>query len=364
MSDSDKSICPTYSYNLRPRPRYLSSFYTTDLFSSPADIPSYCSFPEQPIVATTLKSLARQFENYCKAYSKQCTCPKCIHPSTRSEQHQHSPLIVDDPEFLTTQSIVPTIQSCPEYSIYTPIESQLPVDSVDSTISSSLPLTMSDTFLPEQRLSTLSSSFNQRFQKYTVAITQVGITIVSVIFATIYSVLRYFFGDVHPIFLLENLQDFLLPPFIPRYNISSLELRRAETYSTAGILQRFYGDHSRAYSTQLWCVFIIHIYVTIHNSIIYGIHVLEFGYHNIIYLPANAIISYVYCMLFLVYLPFIHRHVTKAILTKGIHHSHRYFQIFKSFVQQRMPRSTIESTQSSIIAPTTRRTASANLPHD
>ena len=69
----------------------------------------------------------------------------------------------------------------------------------------------------------------------------------SAIFAIIYSVLCYFFGDIHPIFLLENLQDFLLPPFIPRYNISSLELRHAETYSTAGILQRFYGDHSRAY---------------------------------------------------------------------------------------------------------------------
>ena len=69
-------------------------------------------------------------------------------------------------------------------------------------------------------------------------------------------------------------------------------------------------------------------------------------------------------MLFLAYLPFVHRYITKAILTKGIHHSHRYFQIFKSFVQRRMPRLTIESTQSFIMAPTTRRTASANLPHD
>ena len=149
MSDSDKSICPTYSYNLRPRPRYLSSIYTTDLFSSQADIPPYCNFPEQPIAATTPKSLARQFDNYCKAYSKQCTYSKCIHLFTRPEQHQHSHLIIDDPEFLTVQSTVPTTLSYPEYSIYTPIVSQLPVDSVDSTISSSLPLTTSDTFLSE-----------------------------------------------------------------------------------------------------------------------------------------------------------------------------------------------------------------------
>ena len=63
-------------------------------------------------------------------------------------------------------------------------------------------------------------------------------------------------------------------------------------------------------------------------------------------------------------LPFVHRYITKAILTKGIHHSHRYFQIFKSFIQRHMPRLTIESTRSFIMAPTTRRTASANLPHD
>ena len=223
----------------------------TKPISSRADVPPYCNFPEQPTVVTTPKSLAHQFDDCCSSYSNQCTYPKCIRHVTRLEQHQHSHLVVDDPEFLTAQSIVPTTQSCPEYSIYTPVISQLPIESVESTITSSLPLTTSDIFLPEQRLSTLSSSFNQRFQRYTVTITQFGITIVSAIFAIIYSVLRYFFGDVHPIFLLENLQDFLLPPLIPRYNISSLELRRAETYSTAGILQRFYGDHSRAYSTQL-----------------------------------------------------------------------------------------------------------------
>ena len=187
-------------------------------------------------------------------------------------------------EFLTVQPVIPTTLVCPEYSIYTPVTSQLPVDSVESTISSSLPLTTSDTFLPEQRLPTLSTSFNQRFQKYTVTITHFGITIVSGIFALIYSILRYFFGDVHPIFLLENLQDFLLPPFIPRYNISSLELRYAETYSTAGILQRLYGDYSRAYSTQLFCIFMIHAYLTIHNSIVCGEYFFNFGYHNIVLL--------------------------------------------------------------------------------
>ena len=313
---------------------------------------------------TTPKSLARQFNDYCNSYSSQCTCPKCIHITTRPEQHQLSPLIVDDPEFLTVRSTVPTTLSCPEYPIYTPVISQLPIESVKSTISSSLPLTTSDTFLLEQRLSTLPSSFNQRFQKYTVTITQFGITVVSVIFATIYSILRYFFGDLHPIFLLENLQDFLLPPFIPQYNISSLELRHAETYSTAGILQRFYGDYSRTYLTQLWCVFFVHGYVTFYNFIVYGIHLFEFGHHNITYLPSNAIISYVYYMIFLAYLPFVHRYITKAILTEGIYHSYRYFRNFKSFIQRRIPRLTIESTRSFIMAPTTRRTALATALHE
>ena len=199
----------------------------------------------------------------------------------------------------------------------TPRDFQLPVDSIESTVSSSLPFTMSDTFLPEQRLPTLSTSFTQRFQNYTVTITQFGITIVSGTFALIYSILRYFFGDVHPIFLLENLQDFLLPPFIPRYNISSLELRYAETYSTAGILQRLYGDYSRAYSTQLFCVFMIHLYITLHNSIEIGACSFNFGYHNIAYLPTNFIVSYAYAMLFLAYLPFAHRYLTQAYLHKG-----------------------------------------------
>ena len=242
--------------------------------------------------------------------------------------------------------------------------SQLPVDSVESTISSSLPLTTSDTFLPEQRLPTLSTSFNQRFQKYTVTITHFGITLVSGTFALIYSILRYFFGDVHPIFLLENLQDFLLPPFIPRYNISSLELRYAETYSTAGILQRLYGDYSRAYSTQLFCVFMIYAYLTIHNFIVYGECLFNFGYHNIAYLPTHSTVSYAYGMLFLAYLPFVHRYLTNALLTEGIYHFHRYFQTFKSFVQKYIPPFTVKPTRTFVMAPTTRRTVSANSPHE
>ena len=254
--------------------------------------------------------------------------------------------------------------ACPEYSTYTPVTSQLPVNDVETTVSSSLPLTTTDIFLPEQRLSTFSSSFNQRFQKYTVTITHFGITVVSGIFAIIYSILRYFFGDVHPIFLLENLQDFFLPPFIPRYNISSLELRYAETYSTAGILQRLYGDHSRAYSTQLFCVFMIHVYITLHNFIVSGEYFFNFGYHNIAYLPTHSIVSYAYGMLFLAYLPFVHRYLTKALLTEGIYHSHRQFQTFKAFVQKYIPQFTFKPTRTFIIAPTTRRTASANSPHD
>ena len=363
MSDSNDNIRPTHLYNLRPRPRYLSSISTTNQFSSQTAKPLYCDFPEQPIASTTPKSLARQFNNCCNSYSKQCICPKCIRILTRPERHQHSHLVVDNPEFLTVQSTIPTTLSCPEYPIYTPVISQLPVDSVESTISSSLPLTTSDTFLPEQRLSTLPSSFNQRFQQYTVTITQYGITVVSAIFATIYSILRYFFGDLHPIFLLENLRDFLLPPFIPQYNILSLELQRAETYSTAGILQRFYSDYSCAYSTQLWCVFFVYVYVTLHSFIVCGIYLFEFGHHNITYIPPNAIVSYAYCIIFLAYLPFIYRYITKAILTEGIYHSHQYFRKFKSFVQRRIPRLTIESTRSFIMAPTTRRTASATALH-
>ena len=69
-------------------------------------------------------------------------------------------------------------------------------------------------------------------------------------------------------------------------------------------------------------------------------------------------------MTFLAYLPFAHRYVTKAILTEGIYHSHRYFRHFKSFIQRCIPRLTIESTRSFIIAPTTYRTASATAPHE
>ena len=198
--------------------------------------------------------------------------------------------------------------------------SQIPVDDIEATISSSLPFTTTDTFLPEQRLSTISSLFNQRFHEHTATITQFGISVVSAIFATIYSILRYFFGDVHPIFLLENLQDFFLPPIIPRYNILSLELRRAETYSTTSILQRLYGDYSRAYSTQLYCVFLVYAYVTIHNSIIYRVQLFNFGHHDITYLPPNAVTSYAYYMTFLAYLLFVYRYVTKTILTEGIYH--------------------------------------------
>ena len=363
MSDSDDNPRPTHPYNLRPRPCYLSTYPTIRTIPQPLT-PTYCDFPEHSTTATTPKSLARQFNDCHHSYANLCTCPACIRLTTRPEQHQHSPLVVDDPEFLIAHPIASTTVACPEYSIYTPVTSQLPVDSIESTISSSLPLTTSDTFLPEQRLSTLSTSFNQRFQKYTVTITQFGITVVAAIFAIIYSTLRYFFGDVHPIFFLENLQDFLLPPFIPRYNISSLELRYAETYSTASLLQRFYGDYSRAYSTQLLCIFVVHVYITIHNFIVSGIYLSDFGHHNIIYLPANAIVSYAYCMIFLVYLLFVHHYVTKAIFTEGIYHSHQYFQSFKSFIQRRIPQFTSTSAQSFIMAPTTRRTASANSPHD
>ena len=235
MSDSDDNPHPTHSYNLRPRPRYLSTYPTIRTIPQPLT-PTYCDFPEQSTTAATPKSLARQFNDCHNSYANLCLCPTCVRITTRPERHQPFPLIVDDPEFLTVQPVIPTTLVCPEYSIYTPVTSQLPVDSIESTVSSSLPLTTSDTFLPEQRLSTLSTSFNQRFKKYTVAIIHFGITVVSGIFALIYSILCYFFGDVHPIFFLENLQDFLLPPFITRYNISSLELRYAETYSTAGIL--------------------------------------------------------------------------------------------------------------------------------
>ena len=363
MSDSDDNPHPTHSYNLRPRPRYLSTYPTIQTIPQPLT-PTYCDFPEQSTTAATPKSLARQFNDCHNSYANLCLCPTCIRITTRPERHQPSPLIIDDPEFLTVQPVIPTTLVCPEYSIYTPVTSQLPVDSIESTVSSSLPLTTSDTFLPEQRLSTLSTSFNQRFQKYTLAIIHFGITIVSGIFALIYSILRYFFGDVHPIFFLENLQDFLLPPFIPRYNISSLELRYAETYSTAGILQRLYGDYSRAYSTQLFCVFIIHVYITLHNSVVSGSYFFNFGYHNIAYLPTHFIVSYAYGMLFLAYLPFVHRYLTKAILTEGIYHSHRYFQTFKSFIQQYIPQFTFKSTRTFIIAPTTRRTASATSPYE
>ena len=363
MSDSDDNPHPMHPYNLCPRPRYLSTYPTIRTIPQPLT-PTYCDFPEHSTTATTPKSLVRQFNDCHNSYANLCTCPTCIQLTTRPEQHQHSPLIIDDPEFLIAQPIASTTVACSEYSIYTPVTSQLPVDSIESTISSSLPLTTSDTFLPEQRLSTLSTTFNQRFQKYTVTITQFGITVVTAVFAIIYSILRYFFGDVHPIFFLENLQDFLLPPFIPRYNISSLELRYAETYSTAGLLQRFYGDYSRTYSTQLLCVFLVHSYITIHNFIVSGIYLSDFGHHNITYLPANAIVSYAYCMIFLAYLPFVHRYITKAIFTEGIYHSHQYFQSFKSFIQRRLPRFTNTSAQSFIMAPTTRRTASANSPYD
>ena len=121
MSDSDDNIQTTHSYNLRPRPRYLSLTPVTNPISSRADVPPYCNFPEQPTVATTPKSLAHQFDDCYNSYSNQCTCPKYMRLVTRPEQHQHSHLIVDDPEFLTAQSIVPTTQSCPEYSIYTPV---------------------------------------------------------------------------------------------------------------------------------------------------------------------------------------------------------------------------------------------------
>ena len=363
MSDSDDNPRPTHSYNLRPRPRYLSTYSTIRTTPQPLT-PTYCDFPEQSTTAATPKSLARQFNDCHNSYANFCLCPICVRIAEQPERHQPSPLIVDDPEFLTVQPVTPATTVCPEYPIYTPVTSQLPEDSVESTISSSLPLTTSDTFLPEQRLPTLSASFTQRFQKYTVTITQFSITTVSGTFALIYSVLRYFFGDIHPIFLLENLQDFLLPPFIPRYNISSLELRYAETYSTAGILQRLYGDYSRAYSTQLCCVFLIHVYITLHNSIETGAYFFNFGHHNIAYLPTNFIVSYAYAMLFLAYLPFAHRYLTKAILTQGIYHFHRYFQTFKSFIQQRIPQLTFKPTRTFIMAPTTRRTASANSPHE
>ena len=128
--------------------------------------------------------------------------------TTRPERHQPSPLIVDDPEFLTAQPVIPTTLVCPEYSIYTPVTSQLLVDSIESIVSSSLPLTTSDTFLPEQRLSTLFTSFNQRFQKYTIAIIHFGITVVSGIFAIIYSILRYFFWRRTSYFLLGKFARF------------------------------------------------------------------------------------------------------------------------------------------------------------
>ena len=243
--------------------------------------------------------------------------------------------------------------------------SRLPVDSIESIVSSSLPLTTSDTFLSEQRLSTHSTTFNQRFQKYTVAIIHFGITVVSGIFALIYSILRYFFGDVHPIFLLENLQDFLLPPFIPRYHISSLELRYAETYSTASILQRLYGDYSRAYSTQLFCVFMIHVYITLHNCIEIGAFSFNFGYHNIAYLPTNFVVSYTYAMLFLAYLPFVCIATSlRQYLQKGyiifIDISKLSNHLYKSiFLNSRF-----KPTRTFIMAPTTRRTASATSPHE
>ena len=69
-------------------------------------------------------------------------------------------------------------------------------------------------------------------------------------------------------------------------------------------------------------------------------------------------------MIFLAYLPFVHRYITKAIFTEGIYHFHQYFQSFKSFIQRRLPRFTNTSVQSFIMAPTTRRTASANPLHD
>ena len=363
MSDSDDNPRPTHPYNLRPRPRYLSTIATTR--PSPQTLtPTYCDFPEQSTTAATPKSLARQFNDCRNSYANLCMCPACVRLTARPKYHQHTPLIVNDPEFLTTQPIIPTTLVCPEYPIYTPIESQLPVDNVDSTISSSFPLTTSDTFLPEQRLPTITSSFSQRFHEYTITITQFGVTVVSAIFATTYSILRYLFGDMYPIFLLENLQDFLLPPFIPRYNISSLELRYAETYSTAGILQRLYGDYSRAYSTQLFCVFVIHVYITLHNSIVCGEYFFNFGYHNIAYLPTHSTVSYAYGMLFLAYLPFVHRYLTNALLTEGIYHSHRYFQTFKSFVQKYIPQFTFKPTRTFIMAPTTHRTVSANPPHE
>ena len=108
----------------------------------------------------------------------------------------------------------------------------------------------------------------------------------------------------------------------------------------------------------------MHVYITIHNFIVYGVYISEFGYHNITYLPANAIVSYAYCMIFLAYLPFVHRYITKAIFTEGVHYSHQYFRSFKSFIQRHIPRFTSTSAQSFIMAPLTRRTASANLPHD
>ena len=69
-------------------------------------------------------------------------------------------------------------------------------------------------------------------------------------------------------------------------------------------------------------------------------------------------------MIFLVYLLFVHRYITKAILTERIYHSHRYFRKFKSFIQRHIPRLTIESSRSFIMAPTTRQTASATAPNE
>ena len=84
MSDSDDNPRPTHSYNLRPRPRYLSTYPTIRTTPQPLT-PTYCDFPEQSTTAATPKSLARQFNDCHNSYANFCLCPTYVRIAARPE---------------------------------------------------------------------------------------------------------------------------------------------------------------------------------------------------------------------------------------------------------------------------------------